>query len=95
MLVSLADDASEDLKDIFAFSERQWGREQAERYQSLLFSKLELLREQPNLGARIPEMSREVRVLRISQHNALYSIETHRILVLRLLHIRQQLPTSE
>ena len=95
MCVSLTADANEDLKDIFAFSERQWGRGQAERYQSLLFSKLALLAEQPYLGLRIPEMNREVRVLRISQHNALYSIEADRILVLRLFHNRQQLPTPE
>jgi toxin ParE1/3/4 len=93
--VSLTDDANVDLEDIFAFSERNWGREQAERYQSLLFSKLTLLGEQPYLGLRIPEMGREVHVLRIGQHNALYTIGTHRILVLRLLHVHQQLPMPE
>jgi plasmid stabilization system protein ParE len=93
--ISLTDDAGGDLEDIFAFSERQWGHEQAERYQSHLLSTLELLSEQPHLGSRIPEMSREVRVLRINQHNALYSIEADRILVLRLFHIRRQLPTPE
>jgi plasmid stabilization system protein ParE len=93
--VSLTDDANVDLEDIFAHSERNWGREQAERYQSQLFSQLALLGEQPYLGSRIPEMSREVRVLRINQHHALYSVEVDRVLVLRLLHVRQQLPTPE
>lgn len=94
MRVSLTDDASEDLADIYAYSEQQWGTDQAVRYQTLLFTRLALLGGQPLLGSQIPAMSRDVRVLRIGQHNALYSVEPDRILVLRLLHVRQQLPST-
>ena len=66
-----------------------------DRYQSQVFSKLELLREQPFLGSRVSDTSPEVRVLRVEQLIALYSVDIDQVLVLRLLHVRQELPPTE
>ena len=93
--VLLTPEADDDLKDIRAYSMEQWGSDQADQYETLLFSKLALLEQNPQLGVSPPGMGPGVRVLRIEQHNALYRVESDRILVLRVVHVRRPLPTLE
>jgi toxin ParE1/3/4 len=93
MRVQLTIRAKIDIEDIHSFSVDRWGREQADRYRERLFSALTLLESQPFLGARVPEMSPEVRVLRVQQHNAVYRVERDSIVVMRVIHVRRVLPT--
>lgn len=88
--VDLSEFADQDLRDIFEWSDRQFGWAQAERYVDALIVRMEQAAEQPMLGRPYPDLPGGVR--RITQGNHIFyyrGIDTG-IRVLRVLHQRMQ-----
>jgi toxin ParE1/3/4 len=87
----LSSESLDDLEDIYTYSLSMWGREQADKYRSHLFSALSLLEDQPELGRVLAGYPLATRVLRVEQHNAFYRIDGEVIRVLRVAHLSQNL----
>lgn len=78
--------ASADLMDISAFSEREWGRSQANVYLRRIQQAIENLAETPDMGPACDEIKRDHRRFPIGSHVVFYRKTAHRIEIVRILH---------
>lgn len=76
-----------DLKDIYRYTRRQFGRPQALTYLNELESVFELIGEQPRIG-RIYQG--RIRQFVHNRHIVLYRIETDGVLIVQILHGAQR-----
>jgi len=65
---SLSVEAEADLKEIYKFSTRRFGRLRARLYSQGIGNQLALLAEQPELGRRRPEIRLDIRSLVYQSH---------------------------
>jgi toxin ParE1/3/4 len=75
-----------DLRDIRAFSEIRWGKDQAVAYAHGLATATEKIRDNPEIGAIRYLGGRELRVLPVDSHLIVYRLSASRIRVLRVIH---------
>ena len=85
----LAPQAVEDLREIARYTQKKWGAIQTERYGEELELALQHLSLAPEVGKRREAITPGLRSLRVAQHVAFYRIQKNQILVLRILHPRQ------
>lgn len=85
----IAPAAKNDLKDIYQYGLRQWGKAQSESYLSTIKNQFWLLTQQPLLGTERPELLPDVRSLPIESHTVFYRVTANRIEIMRVLHGRQ------
>jgi toxin ParE1/3/4 len=78
-----------DLKDIYQYGLRQWGKVQSDRYLENIKDQLWSLREQPLIGVDRSELLPGVRSLPIESHTLFYRTTTGRVEIIRVLHGRQ------
>lgn len=83
--------AEADLMDIFTYSLRTWGEEQALRYVEGLEASCRQLANNPELGRACDDIRPGLRRMEHGQHVIFYRTEERGILVSRVLH-RRMLP---
>jgi|SRR6476620_1987691 toxin ParE1/3/4 len=90
MEIVLAAEAQVDMEDIYAYSAKKWGGHQADQYQELLFASLYPLLDNPEIGRPRPEIGKGIRSLLVEHHVAYYIVSGTTIVVVRVMHQRQQ-----
>ena len=85
----IAPAAKNDLKDIYQYGLRQWGKVQSESYLSTIKNQFWLLTQQPLIGTERPELLPDTRSLPVESHTLFYRVTTNRVEIIRVLHGRQ------
>lgn len=83
--------ADQDIIDVYVYGAGAFGVEQAERYLEGMVSVFELLGENPYLARERPEFDPPVRVHPYRSHTIAYIVRDGGILIIRVLHGRQDL----
>ncbi|MDT8397080.1 MAG: type II toxin-antitoxin system RelE/ParE family toxin [Pseudomonadales bacterium] len=81
--------AREDLKGIYQFGLRQWGKTQSDNYLGLIKDQLWSLTEQALMGLERPELLPDARSLPMQSHTLFYRVTANRVEIIRVLHGRQ------
>ena len=81
--------AKTDLKNIYQFGLRRWGKNQSVGYFNNLKNRLWTLTQHPHIGIERPDLQLEIRSISSTSHVIFYRIQTHKIEIIRILHVRQ------
>ena len=81
--------ADADLRDILAYTLREWGRAQRNAYRAIMMQRLKRLTDHPLLGPAREDVFPGCRSLTIEQHIAYYRPTETQIVVARILHVRR------
>ena len=85
----IAPAAKSDLKDIYQYGLKHWGKTQSEIYLEKIVNLLWTLTEQPLLGVDRSELISDGRSLAIESHTLFYRVIANKIEIIRILHGRQ------
>ena len=85
----LTSEARSDLRDIYAYSERQWGKAQSHEYERLISRTLDNLINYLHLGRARPEYGPGILSFPVQQHAIIYAVTETGIRVVRVLHARR------
>lgn len=85
----IAPAARDDLKNIYQYGRRQWGKARSDGYMAILREQFWSLTVQPLIGIERPELPPEIRSLVIQSHTVFYRVVAKRIEIIRVLHGRQ------
>jgi toxin ParE1/3/4 len=86
--------ADEDLKEIYRYTRRMWGREQAERYIHGLEQRFRALANRPLTGIIREDLQPEgLRSVVHGSHVVFYQPQPYGVLIVRVLHGRQDVRT--
>lgn len=85
----VAPEAKTDLKDIYRFGLRQWGKVQSEKYLAQLEDVFWSLTEQPCMGAERHELQNDIRAIVVASHTIFYRVTDIQLQIVRVLHNRQ------
>jgi toxin ParE1/3/4 len=85
----IAPAAKNDLKEIYQYGLRQWGKAQSESYLSTLKNQFWLLTQQPLVGIERPELLQDTRSLPIKSHTLFYRLTNNKVEIILILHGRQ------
>lgn len=78
--------AENDLLDVWEYSYREWGLEQADKYLDELDQHIQALAKNPELGSKRDYIREGYRVLFVNRH-AVYHIVSHTTIhIIRVLH---------
>lgn len=77
------EDAQQDIDQIQQYTFIEWGQDQLEQYQSVLYNAFERIRSFPEIGRIQNDDTREYA---IRQHVILYRYEDNLVTVLRVMH---------
>lgn len=80
--------AREDLRAIAAYTRREWGAAQSERYLGRIRSRMSQLRTREDFGVMRPDLGRNLRSLSCEQHVIFYKLSSEAIEIVRILHQR-------
>ena len=89
MATRTSPDADEDFAGIYARGWEEYGEQEAEAYALGLLDAFALLAANPHIGRERTEVSPPVRLHSHRAHHIIYVIESGDVLVLRILHGRQ------
>jgi toxin ParE1/3/4 len=89
--LTLSPAAQQDLIDILRYTGETWEQEQLLLYRNKLDDALLLLRQNPLLGHRSPELPETHRLYFVGVHMIVYRTRTELIEVLRVLHQRMSI----
>ena len=85
----LTAEARSDLESIADYTTERWGKTQTERYLDAIEARLDQLARQPQLGRARPELREGLLSFPIQNHVVYYLRRSFGIVVVRLLHQRQ------
>ncbi len=85
----IAPAAKTDLKDIYQYGLRQWGKTQSESYLEKIKEQFWTLTEQPLIGVDRSELLSGGRSLPIESHTLFYRVTPDTLEIIRVLHGRQ------
>ena len=86
--------ADEDIKEIYRYTRRSWGRAQAERYIRGLEQRFRALADNPLLGIEREDLQPlGLRSFVHSSHVIFYQPQPYGVLIVRVLHGRQDAKT--
>ncbi len=85
----IAPAARNDLKDIYQYGLRLWGKTRSDSYLTAIKGQFWSLTEQPLMGNERSELLPGARSIPIQSHTLFYRIESNRIEIIRVLHGRQ------
>jgi len=85
----IAPAAKNDLKDIYHYGLRQWGRTQSESYLSSIKNQFWSLTQQPFMGTERHELLPDTRSLPVESHTLFYRVTANSVEIIRVLHGRQ------
>lgn len=91
--------AAADLKDVYRYTRRRWGKAQAERYASQLQQGLAMLAARPQVGRKREELQPpDLHSFVQGSHVIFYHPQPHGVLIVRILHgthdVRRHLGTE-
>ena len=89
MLYRTTRQADQDIIDIYLWGCREFGQPQAERYHAGLAGTLDLLADNPRISRERTEFSPPVRLHPYELHIIVYLLDDRGVLVVRVLHGRQ------
>lgn len=89
MRIEIAARAFKALEDISDFTEASWGKAASQRYIGSLLASLERLKAFPDKGHEVEIDQMRYRRLIYESHAIYYRIDGGRILVVGILHVRQ------
>ncbi len=81
--------AKNDLKELYQYGLRKWGKKQSDNYLEKIKSQLWSLTEQPLIGIDRSELLLGTRSLPIESHTLFYRVSTNALEIIRVLHGRQ------
>jgi toxin ParE1/3/4 len=81
--------ADQDIIDIYLHGCREFGQTQAERYHEGLADILDLIADNPRMARERPEFTPPVRLHPYRSHLIVYRLDDTGVLVVRVLHGRQ------
>ena len=84
--------ARQDLKNIFTYSIRKWGRQQAQRYSSQLKAHIQKLAEDAVFSKPVPDTQRNLRRSATGRHSVIFEQTDEQILIVRVLHEAMDIP---
>jgi len=85
----IAPAAKDDLRNIYQYGLRQWGKTRSSKYLSRIKTQLWLLIRQPLMGTERPELLPDTRSIPIESHTLFYRVTANRVEIIRILHGRQ------
>jgi len=88
----LSTKADHDIDDIFDYTEKEFGFDQAVKYVSELEPVFQLIANYPKSGKKRDEIKIGLRSFPISSHIIFYRIFKHKIRIVRVLHGSRDLP---
>jgi toxin ParE1/3/4 len=81
-------EAENDLMKIFEYTAKNWGVNQAEKYQDELFAGMLLITKQEQLSKEYSYTQIAYRKLHVKRHLIFYRVEDETCLIVRILHDR-------
>jgi toxin ParE1/3/4 len=87
--LAIAPAAKNDLKDIYQYGLRQWGKAQSDNYLATIKDQFWSLSEQPLMGIERPDLLPNTRSLAIQSHTLFYRVTANQVEIVRVLHGRQ------
>ena len=84
--------AERDLEDIWKYTRREWGLEQAERYTDLLTAAFHVLAESPKSAPACDHIRPGYRRRNVERHMIYFRITDYGIAIIRVLHERMDAP---
>ena len=84
----LAEKASADLSDIYLYTLKAFGQNQADRYHAMLIELLLTIQGTPSLGHSRRDIPERCLAFIVGQHIVIYRIDNSTVFVLRVLHSR-------
>jgi toxin ParE1/3/4 len=87
--LSLQPRARSDLRSILLYTQTHWGADQRRRYRELLAERMDRLTSFSEMGELRDDLFPGCRALSIEQHIAYYRVAETEIIVVRVLHHRQ------
>ena len=91
----ITETAEKDLNEIFDYTEKEFGFDQAVKYLLDIDDKFDLLSEQPELGKKRDEIRLELRSLVHESHVIFYRVLNNRVRIIRVLHGSRDLFSAE
>ncbi|NVJ64736.1 MAG: type II toxin-antitoxin system RelE/ParE family toxin [Flavobacteriaceae bacterium] len=82
----LSQAADQDLEDIFEYTEKEFGTQQAISYLLAIDELFKTLLENPELGRLRPELKPGLRSITKEAHVIFYTVQTNQIRIIRVLH---------
>lgn len=86
--VRLQPAARRDVRDLLAYTGKEWGNTQKDIYNNHLKNAFERLSHNPELGPAYDPIGSGLRAYRVQQHIIYYRIKLSEISILRILHYR-------
>jgi len=85
---TISDEAQDDIAHIFEYTIDKWGLSQAHKYQEILDSGLDTIRNTPlsPYSKNVEHKKIPTRYLRVGKHHIYYTLEDDLIIILRVLH---------
>lgn len=85
-------EARADLEEAWLYTASEWGIEQADRYAAGIAARIDSVLELPNTGSPLTGVAMGYRKIRSGQHLAIYRVTGEELIVVRVLHEREDLP---
>ena len=92
LFYELSDEVDSDLDQIFDYTEKTYGFEQAVTYVSDFDITFERIIQYPESGRERPEIRQGLRSIAIAEHIVFYRVLDDRIRIVRILHGSRDLP---
>ena len=84
--------ANRDISAIADYTIREHGADQARNYLWEMRQSIETLREFPSIGPGIEGLPDRYRKLIVSQHRVIYHFTKNEVIIVRVIHERQDVP---
>lgn len=84
--------ARADLAEIWAYTAQAWGTDQADEYIAGITSRIENASGMPEIGSPLAGLPSTYRKVAFGSHRLVYRISGHDMIVVRILHARQDVP---
>ncbi len=82
--------ADQDIIDIYLWGCREFGQRQAETYHEGLAATIDLITDNPRMARERPEFNPPVRLHPYRSHMIVYVLDASGVLIVRVLHGRQE-----
>lgn len=92
--IILSPKAEDDFADILQYTFQTWGEKQMHDYRVVIDKAILTIQQNPEIGHRRPEISKNHRSFPAGQHVIFYRANQHAIYVSRILHERMDIKSA-